>query len=75
MVKRCEKYEELAKCVEHNLANITECTSAQLEAFHADNHQKMLQLDKHLEQLVGEKERSIGALREHMKEHRCRGVQ
>jgi hypothetical protein len=63
----------LAKAVENCLSEIAETTDAQLKAFQNSDHNRVMQLDKHLELMVGEKERAIGALRGHMKEHGCYG--
>jgi hypothetical protein len=70
---KCQTYDELVKTVEKCLSEIADTTTAQLQAFQKSEHAKVMELDKHLELMVGEKERSIGALREHMKEHHCYG--
>jgi hypothetical protein len=42
-----------------------------LELFRSGESDKYMHLDKELELTVGEKERAVGALRQHVKEHRC----
>jgi hypothetical protein len=68
---KCEKYNELAGKVEAVLQRLVDLTEAQLEAFNEKDHAKFSKLDKELELTVGEKERVIGAFREHQKEHGC----
>jgi hypothetical protein len=46
-------------------------TNAQLEVFQARNQAEFMRLDRELELTVGEKERTIGAVRQRIKEHRC----
>jgi hypothetical protein len=44
---------------------------AQLQAFREKKEDEFMRLDKELENTVGLKERTIGALRQHVKDHRC----
>ena len=71
MAPTCPKYTKLVGEVSAALAKLTQLTQAQLAAFHADNRAEFTRLDKELENAVGHKERTIGALREHESEHRC----
>jgi hypothetical protein len=57
--------------VEELLQALKQTTLAQLVAFQEKDSSTFTRLDKQLEQLVGEKERAIGAMREHAKEHKC----
>jgi hypothetical protein len=70
---RCEEYERLESCVEQALAQLARVTTLQLELFRARNFPHVTRVDKELENMVGEKERAIGALRQHLKEHNCQG--
>jgi hypothetical protein len=71
MPNSCPKNVELTNAVNSILAKIVELTTAQLTAFQNGQHAEMMRLDKQLENAIGEKERSIGALSEHRKEHAC----
>lgn len=73
-MERCEDYNRLASEVETLLQKLREITTAQLAAFHARDSGTFTRLDKELEQLVGSKERAIGAMREHAKAHKCQSV-
>jgi hypothetical protein len=42
-----------------------------LELFRSGDSEKYVHLDKELELTVGEKERAVGALRQHLREHKC----
>ena len=75
MAAHCEKYDQLAEDVERCLDQIAQTTTEQLQAFQSDDHATLMRLDKKLEQMMGSKERAIGALREHRKEHGCHGPQ
>jgi hypothetical protein len=68
---KCEEYDRLQKDVEAILEKLREVTTLQLEVFRSRNQPEFIQLDKELELTVGEKERRIGALRQHAAEHRC----
>ena len=53
------------------LKKLAETTTLQLEIFRSNKPDGFMRVDKELELLVGEKERRIGALRQHVEEHQC----
>lgn len=67
----CAEYDRLTSGVENVLGNLAQLTTLILDLFRAGDFSACRKLDKELELTVGEKERSIGALRQHMKEHKC----
>jgi hypothetical protein len=67
----CPKREELQTAASAALSHMTELISGQLKALHDQDMQKLLTLDKELEQAFGAKERAFGALNEHTKDHGC----
>ena len=67
----CPEYNRLHSDVENVLANLAQVTTLLLELFRSRNLGDVHRLDKELELTVGEKERCIGALRQHVKEHKC----
>ena len=67
----CLEYIRLRSEVENVLGNLAQVTTLLLELFRKDESQKYKHLDKELELTVGEKERAVGALRQHIKEHKC----
>ena len=67
----CPEYDRLHGEVESILANLAQVTTLLLELFRSKDLEGVRRLDKQLELTVGEKERSIGALRQHVKEHKC----
>lgn len=73
MSNPCQEYANLQHEVQLTLQALTDLTRAMLDAFHAPDRDRFSQLDKELEKMVGRKERSIGALRQHVKEHKCAG--
>jgi hypothetical protein len=71
MADKCTEYARLENDVRATLQKLTELTTAQLQAFLARDQTAFLRLDKELELTVGIKEQTIGALRQHSKEHKC----
>ena len=53
------------------LGNLAQITTLLLELFRSGDSGKYTRLDKELELTVGEKERAVGALRQHVREHKC----
>jgi hypothetical protein len=67
----CPEYDRLHAEVESVLGNLAQVTTLLLELFRSKDLAGVHRLDKELELTVGEKERTIGALRQHVKEHKC----
>lgn len=67
----CPEYDRLHAEVEAVLGNLAQVSTLLLELFRSKDLAGVRRLDKELELTVGEKERSIGALRQHVKEHKC----
>jgi hypothetical protein len=68
---KCAEYTRLEAEVEVCLKKLRDLTTLQLEVFRSRNYQSFARLDRELELAVGTKERSIGALNQHGKEHKC----
>jgi hypothetical protein len=68
---KCPEYIRLRSEVENVLGNLAQVTTLLLELFRNDESERYKHLDKELELTVGEKERAVGALRQHVKEHKC----
>lgn len=71
----CPEYNRLRSEVENVLGNLAQVTMLLLELFRAGDSQKYQHLDKELELTVGEKERAVGALRQHVREHKCQSTE
>jgi hypothetical protein len=71
MSTKCDERAQLEGQANSVLEKLVRLTNAQLEVFQARNHAEFVRLDRELELTVGEKERTIGAVRQHIKEHRC----
>src|SRR5690349_6045546 len=67
----CPKREELQQQAMNVLRKLNHHTIEQIECVKVNDQKRLLELDKQLEMLFGEKERSFGALLEHSKEHGC----
>lgn len=67
----CEEHARLRSEVENVLGNLAQVTMLLLELFRSGDSEKYKHLDKELELTVGEKERAVGALRQHLREHKC----
>jgi len=68
---KCPELARLQSEVENVLGNLAQVTTLQLEIFRNGDMREWKRLDKELELTVGEKERCIGALRQHIREHQC----
>jgi len=70
-MQKCPEYMRLERAVREVLLSLANLATMQAEMFHSGNDAEFVRLDKQLELLVGEKERAIGALRQHAKDHQC----
>ena len=68
---KCPEYERLHAELENILGNLGQITTLLLELFRSQDVAGVHRLDKALELTVGEKERTLGALRQHVREHKC----
>lgn len=67
----CERQSQLRAEVNAILERIDHVNKEQMEALHARDDERLLELDKQLELVFGEKERAFGALFQHREEHGC----
>lgn len=67
----CVEHERLAKEAYAHLKKLHSLTEKQMEVFESGDRESFMQYDRELENGVGEKERSIGRLRQHDEEHGC----
>ena len=72
--ERCAQYARLQSEVAEILQLIANLTSGQLEAFQTKDQALFIRLDKELENAMGAKERAVGAMRQHAKEHGCQAL-
>ena len=70
-MERCGKHEELLKQAQEILERIRELTAKQVPCIERGVRERFLRMDRELELAMGEKERAVGALREHDEEHGC----
>jgi hypothetical protein len=68
---RCAEYARLQAEVGEAFESLVKLTQAQLDAFRANDQATVMRMDKELENTIGEKERRIGAMRQHAREHKC----
>lgn len=69
--KICEVHDRLNREAHEHLKKLAELVHAQIEAFEQEDHERFMDLDRKVENALGEKERMIGALRQHDEEHEC----
>jgi hypothetical protein len=67
----CETKERLRDKAQDLLGSLSDIARAQREALKNDAQHTVAALDQEFERLFGEKERTLGALYEHEKEHGC----
>jgi hypothetical protein len=69
MSGQCAECERLEHEVRETINRVVLIGISLLDAFRDKDPSTFTQLDKQLEATVGEKERAIGALRQHVREH------
>jgi len=74
MVDQCPEYANLQHELQLTLQTLSDLTKAMLDAFRGNDRNAFARLDKELETTVGRKERVVGALRQHVKDHQCSGT-
>ena len=67
----CRIQQELIEEARQNLLQLSELTRQQAQALESGNQDMLMKLDHRVEFALGEKERSLGALTQHRKEHGC----
>jgi hypothetical protein len=67
----CEVHDRLTAEAHAQLKKLSQLVGKQVQAFEVSDHDKFMRYDKELENALGEKERRIGALRQHDEEHGC----
>ena len=67
----CARQQALIEKVQRHLLNISELTRKIAEAIANRNENTAAELDKQVDLELGLKERAMGALHEHRKEHGC----
>ena len=69
MTPQCLRCAELNQALDEILDKLVTLTASQLAAFRDRDLSRFMVLDKELELAIGIKERSVGAVREHRREH------
>lgn len=69
--EKCPEFAALEAKAHAILKKLQMISTQQLEAFDRYDDEKFANFDRELENTVGEKERAIGALRQHAAEHGC----
>jgi len=67
----CPQQQRLIDEVQRHLLRIAELSRATAEAVAHRNENLVRELDKQVELAMGEKERALGALRQHRDDHGC----
>ena len=67
----CPRQQELMEDVQRHLIRISELTRSIAEALANGNESFAAELDKEVDLELGRKERAMGALHQHRKEHGC----
>ena len=75
MADQCQEYANLQHELQLTLQTLSDLTKAMLDAFRVKDRSAFARLDKELETSVGRKERVVGALRQHIKDHKCAGIE
>jgi hypothetical protein len=67
----CVRQQELIEQVQQHLIRLSELARREASLVATEEEAVWLAVDKEIENELGEKERALGALREHQREHGC----
>ena len=67
----CKIRERLENVVQLHLRELASLATEEVEIVSTGDRARILEVDKRIENLIGEKERALGALNEHRSEHGC----
>jgi hypothetical protein len=67
----CPEFDRLDSHVEDVLGNLAQLATLELDRFQAGDYPTCRRLEEVMESTVCKKERAMGALRQHMMDHRC----
>jgi tetrahydromethanopterin S-methyltransferase subunit G len=67
----CRIKDRLQNLVQHILFEIATLSREEAEILKTGDQKRINEIDKRLENLVGEKERALGAVKQHRTEHGC----
>ncbi len=67
----CAERDRLMGDVSLALSNIVNITRQHIQVMYGDDEATLMRLDRDLENAVGEKDRLLGALHQHQKQHGC----
>jgi hypothetical protein len=67
----CAEQQRLISEVQRHLHRISELSRATADAVESRNENLTRELDRAVEEEIGNKERALGALRQHRKDHGC----
>ena len=69
--RSCPQKQLLMQRVQESLVSLSELTRGAVDALKKEDRDTVRRLDNEIETKLGEKERNMGALREHEAEHGC----
>jgi hypothetical protein len=70
-MRSCQRQQELIAETQSHLLRLSELSRAQAEALIHGSENLVMEIDQQIETTLGEKERALGALKEHRREHGC----
>jgi hypothetical protein len=70
---RCVERDKLMDRVQATLASLADLANEEKVAMRSGNHDRADAVDKLIETTIGDKERAIGAYRQHLNDHGCGG--
>jgi hypothetical protein len=67
----CPRQQELMEVVQGHLMELSRLAREEVDVLKTRDEPRWLEIDRLIEKELGEKERALGALREHRHEHGC----
>ncbi len=67
----CEVRVRLERLAQHHLLELAELARKEADVVESGDQQRILELDKNIEDALGRKERALGAINQHRADHGC----
>lgn len=68
---KCSERQQLEGTVQRYLLELSELARLEVDTVAGDDQNRMLEIDRSIENSLGEKERALGALIHHREQHGC----
>ena len=67
----CDRRDELVADVQRHLMELADLARQEADVLGRNQNELLMPIDKQIEETLGEKERALGALKQHRNDHGC----